>query len=291
MAIKFEQVGYDYISSSGERMTAIEDINLSIKGKGEFIALIGETGSGKSTLVQHMNALLKPQRGTVTVYGVSIMQTKKKKYKKRRKQNLNPLRQKVGLVFQFPDYQLFEETVERDIMFGPKNFGASEKEAKERAKKALQLVGLPTHYLQRSPFNLSGGEKKRVSIAGILAMEPDILVLDEPTSGLDPKGRDDLLELFMEIHKKEGKTIILITHDMNIVYKYASRVLVMNKSRLVYDGDVLSLFASGNLSKWNLEGPDLLTLTKKLASEFNISLYPLPKNLDELYDRVREAIS
>ena len=291
MAIKFEQVGYDYISSSGERMTAIEDINLSIKGKGEFIALIGETGSGKSTLVQHMNALLKPQRGTVTVYGVSIMQTKKKKYKKRRKQNLNPLRQKVGLVFQFPDYQLFEETVERDIMFGPKNFGASEKEAKERAKKALQLVGLPTHYLQRSPFNLSGGEKKRVSIAGILAMEPDILVLDEPTSRLDPKGRDDLLELFMEIHKKEGKTIILITHDMNIVYKYASRVLVMNKSRLVYDGDVLSLFASGNLSKWNLEEPDLLTLTKKLASEFNISLYPLPKNLDELYDRVREAIS
>ncbi len=290
MAIKFEQVGYDYISSSGERMTAIDDINLAIKDKGEFIALIGETGSGKSTLVQHMNALLKPQRGSVSIYGIKIMQEKKKMRKKKQKQKLNPLRQKVGLVFQFPDYQLFEETVERDIMFGPKNFGASEQDAKEKAKKALQLVGLSEQYLQRSPFNLSGGEKKRVSIAGILAMEPDILVLDEPTSGLDPKGRDALLELFMEIHEKEGKTIILITHDMNIVYKYANRVLVMNKGKLVFDGNPSDLFSSGRLNQWNLEEPDILTLTKHIANKFGIKLYPLPKTIDELYERVKEVV-
>ena len=191
MAIEFRKVNFHYKGMDQTDYHALKDIDLKIEAKGEFIALIGETGSGKSTLVQHMNALVKPSSGEVTIYGIKVYHDVKKKDNKVR---LNPLRQKVGLVFQFPDYQLFEETVLKDIIFGPKNFGVSEEEAIKRAKRVIKLVGLDETYLDRSPFNLSGGEKKRVSIAGILAMEPDILVLDEPTSGLDPKGRDDLLQ-------------------------------------------------------------------------------------------------
>ena len=227
MGIQFEHVNYGYQSIEGGLFQAIKDINVSIRETGEFITLIGETGSGKSTMVQHMNALIKPQVGQVTIFGVKLSKNMKKDTK------LNPLRQRVGLVFQFPEYQLFEETVLKDIIFGPKNFKVPEEEAIKRAKEVIKLVGLDESYLERSPFNLSGGEKKRVSIAGILAMEPDILILDEPTSGLDPKGRDRLLDLFMDIHKRTNKTIIVITHDMNTVYQYASRVLVLNKGSFV----------------------------------------------------------
>ena len=264
MAIKFEQVGYVYPGLAGDSFEALKNINLEISDKGEFITLIGETGSGKSTLVQHMNALVKPTTGNVTVYGIKIHKDVKKK---NRKVKLNPLRQKVGLVFQFPEYQLFEETVEKDIIFGPKNFGVSDEEAKERAKEVIKLVGLTENYLIRSPFNLSGGEKKRVSIAGILAMEPDILVLDEPTSGLDPKGRDSLLELFMDIHNKLDNTVVIITHDMNTVYKYASRVLVMSDGELVYDGLPVELFTKANLEEWNLDKPEILEIKEQLEEK------------------------
>ena len=287
MAIKFEQVSYEYIGLDGSAYRAINNIDLEISEVGEFITLIGETGSGKSTLVQHMNALIRPTSGEVTVYGIKIYNDVKKKNKNVK---LNPLRQKVGLVFQFPEYQLFEETVERDIMFGPKNFGVSKEEAKERAAEVIKLVGLNESYLERSPFNLSGGEKKRVSIAGILAMEPDILVLDEPTSGLDPKGRDALLELFTSIHKKLNKTVIIITHDMNTVYKYASRVLVMNKGILVYDGDPVSLFTKENLDEWNLDLPKILEITKQLEDKLNIKLDKLPRNVDELFDLLKGVL-
>ncbi|QMS85212.1 energy-coupling factor transporter ATPase [Candidatus Xianfuyuplasma coldseepsis] len=279
MAIKFEQVGYHYRGADGSIFEAIKEINLEIDETGEFITLIGETGSGKSTLVQHMNALIRPSVGEVTVYGVKIYKDVKKKDKNVK---LNPLRQKVGLVFQFPEYQLFEETVQRDIIFGPKNFGVSEEESIKRAHKVIKDVGLDPSYLSRSPFNLSGGEKKRVSIAGILAMEPDILVLDEPTSGLDPKGRDDLLELFQTIHKELNKTVLIITHDMNTVYKYASRVLVMNQGHLVYDGDPVTLFSQGDLEAWNLDKPDLLELCQQLETLLDITIDPLPKSVDDL---------
>lgn len=288
MAIKFEQVGYHYIGVDGSIFKAIQDINLEIAASGEFIALIGETGSGKSTLVQHMNALLRPSTGTVTVYGIKIYKDVKKKNKQVK---LNPLRQQVGLVFQFPDYQLFEETVQKDIIFGPKNFGVSTEEAIERAKQVIYQVGLNESYLERSPFNLSGGEKKRVSIAGILAMEPDILVLDEPTSGLDPKGRDDLLELFTKIHNEQGKTVVIITHDMNTVYKYASRVLVMSEGKLVFDGSPQTLFKRDNLDDWNLDQPDLLVLTKELSTRFGITFDTLPRTMEELYRHVKEVLS
>lgn len=287
MAIKFEHVGFSYKSMDGKVFEALKDINLEIQSKGEFICLIGETGSGKSTLVQHMNALIKPQTGEVTVYGVKVFKDVKKKNSKVK---LNPLRQKVGLVFQFPDYQLFEETVQKDIIFGPKNFGVSEEESIERAKKYIKLVGLDESYLTRSPFNLSGGEKKRVSIAGILAMEPDILVLDEPTSGLDPKGRDDLLHLFTEIHQQVNNSVIIITHDMNTVYKYSSRVLVMNDGELVFDGNPGKLFKSEHLKDWNLDLPDIIELSRTLEKELDIKFKETPHTIDALYQLIKEVL-
>jgi len=287
MAIKFEHVNYEYTGVDGSKFKAINDINLEIDNTGEFITLIGETGSGKSTLVQHMNALVRPSSGDVTIYGIKVYKDVKKKDKNVK---LNPLRQKVGLVFQFPEYQLFEETVEKDIIFGPKNFGVKEDVAKERAREIIKLVGLNETYLERSPFNLSGGEKKRVSIAGILAMDPDILVLDEPTSGLDPKGRDALLDLFTEIHNKTNKTVIIITHDMNTVYKYASRVLVMNKGCLVFDGKPLELFTKDNLLEWNLDLPEIIEITRQLESKLNVKFDELPRTLDDLFSMVKGVL-
>lgn len=286
MAIKFEQVNFEYPSFDGTNFSALKDINLDINEHGEFITLIGETGSGKSTLVQHMNALIRPTTGSVTIYGIKIEHDTKKKGKVK----LNPLRQRVGLVFQFPEYQLFEETVLKDIIFGPKNFGVKESVAIERAKEVIKHVGLDEEYLKRSPFNLSGGEKKRVSIAGILAMEPDILVLDEPTSGLDPKGRDDLLKLFMGIHNKLNKTVIIITHDMNTVYKYASRVLVMNEGHLVYDGLPKDLFSKDNIQKWNLDIPDIITITRQLEEKLDVNFNSQPQTIQDLFELVKEVI-
>jgi energy-coupling factor transport system ATP-binding protein len=286
MAIKFEQVNFEYPSFDGTNFSALKDINLDIAEKGEFITLIGETGSGKSTLVQHMNALIRPTTGSVTIYGIKI----EKDTKKKGKVKLNPLRQRVGLVFQFPEYQLFEETVLKDIIFGPKNFGVKESVAIERAKQVIKHVGLDEEYLKRSPFNLSGGEKKRVSIAGILAMEPDILVLDEPTSGLDPKGRDDLLKLFMGIHNDLNKTVIIITHDMNTVYKYASRVLVMNEGYLVYDGLPQELFSKENIKSWNLDIPDIITITRQLEDKLGVNFNSQPHTIQDLFELVKEVI-
>jgi energy-coupling factor transport system ATP-binding protein len=286
MAIKFEQVNFSYPSFDGTNFSALKDINLEINEFGEFITLIGETGSGKSTLVQHMNALVRPTTGSVTIYGIKIENDTKKKGKVK----LNPLRQRVGLVFQFPEYQLFEETVLKDIIFGPKNFGVSHEDAVKRANEVIKHVGLDEEYLKRSPFNLSGGEKKRVSIAGILAMEPDILVLDEPTSGLDPKGRDDLLNLFTDIHNKLNKTVIIITHDMNTVYKYASRVLVMNEGSLVYDGKPSELFSIDNIEHWNLDIPDIISITRKLEEKLNIKFKNQPKTIEDLFLLVKEVI-
>jgi len=286
MAIKFEQVNYLYPSFDGNDFSALKDINLEISDKGEFITLIGETGSGKSTLVQHMNALMRPTTGSVTIYGIKI----EKNTNKDKKIKLNPLRQKVGLVFQFPEYQLFEETVLKDIIFGPKNFGVKEEEAIQRAIKVIKHVGLDESYLERSPFNLSGGEKKRVSIAGILAMEPDILVLDEPTSGLDPKGRDALLELFTDIHEKLNKTVLIITHDMNVVYKYSSRVIVLSEGKLVFDGKPSKLFIDKNIEDWNLDLPDIIEITKKLENKLDMKFNSSPRNVDELFALLKEAL-
>lgn len=287
MGIEFKHVSYHYTAASSQVYQALTNIALSVSEQGEFITLIGETGSGKSTLAQHMNALLTPSEGTVSIFGLDVNQLsmKKKSFKR------NPIRQKVGLVFQFPEYQLFEETVEKDIMFGPRNFGMNEADAKQKAAEMIQVVGLDESYLNRSPFSLSGGEKKRVSIAGILAMEPNILILDEPTSGLDPLGREELLKVFYDIHKRLKKTVIIITHDMNTVYQYANRVLVMKEGRCVYDGEPVSLFTKENVKTWQLDAPDIIKLAQALERHFDQTMETYPRTLAALVEWVKEVRS
>lgn len=234
MSIKIENVSYTYsIKTPGEHR-ALFDIDLTI-GDDEFVALIGETGSGKSTLVQHFNGLLYPTSGTVTV-GDYVVQSGQKKHK-----GIKAMRKHCGLVFQFPEYQLFEESVLKDVSFGPKNFGSTKEEAEEKAKEALFLVGLNETYYERSPFELSGGEKRRVAIAGIIALNPKILVLDEPTAGLDPQGEAEMLKLFNVIYER-GTSIVLVTHNMDIVLKYTKRAIVLSQGKIVKDTSPLSLF-------------------------------------------------
>ncbi len=233
MSITFKEVEHIYAQDTPFAYHALKGVNLNIQ-KGSMTALIGHTGSGKSTLIQHINALLLPTSGEVNVEDILITATDKPS-------SLKPLRKKAGLVFQFPEYQLFEETILKDIIFGPKNFGVSEEEAISIAKKVIKLVGLDESYLERSPFDLSGGQKRRIAIAGILAMDPDILILDEPTAGLDPQGAKEMLQLFKKVNQ-EGKTVILVSHDMNQVLEYCDDVVVMNHGQVERYVSVEELF-------------------------------------------------
>ena len=233
MSITFKEVEHTYSVDTPFAYHALKGVNLDIK-KGSMTALIGHTGSGKSTLIQHINALLLPTSGQVQIEDVLITATDKPS-------SLKSLRKKAGLVFQFPEYQLFEETILKDIIFGPKNFGVSEEEAIKIAKDMIQLVGLDESYLERSPFDLSGGQKRRIAIAGILAMNPDILILDEPTAGLDPQGAKEMLQLFKKVNQ-EGKTVVLVSHDMNQVLEYCDDVVVMNHGRVEKHVTVAELF-------------------------------------------------
>jgi len=285
MGIRFNEVSYDYSSFAEGLYTAIRDINLSITEKHEFIALVGHTGSGKSTLAKHMNALIFPTSGSLEIFGNIITSKRNKNIK------YNSIRKKVGLVFQFPEYQLFEETVEKDIMFGPLNFKISVEEAKRLAKEALNLVGLDDSYLKRNPYNLSGGEKKRVSIAGILAMDPEILVLDEPTSGLDPAGKRVLMDLFKDIKQKTGKTVVIITHDMDLVYQYFNRVLVMNDSRLIYDGNPDDLFKRDDLAEQHLDYPNTIKVLKHLNEKLNLNMNVYQKTNEDALKEIERAVS
>ena len=259
--VTFENVFYVYNKKTPLEFEALHDINLSIE-KGDFVALVGRTGSGKSTLVQHINGLLSPSQGRVIVNGFTNERKKKHKSKE-----INDLRRNVGLVFQFPENQLFEETVEKDVAFAPKNFGCSNEEALQKAHEALRKVGLGEEFYKRSPFELSGGEKRRVAIAGVLAFEPSLIVLDEPTAGLDPEGAEEIMNLFKKVHG-EGATIVLVTHDMNLVYSYCEKVIVMESGRVVKITDPISLF-SEDLETYSLESPLLyrliLDLNKKGA--------------------------
>ncbi|XMB71761.1 energy-coupling factor transporter ATPase [Mycoplasmatota bacterium WC30] len=266
MGIYFNEVGYEYASYSKVTYKAIQNISLKIEKNNEFIALVGHTGSGKSTLAKHMNALMFPTTGSVDIFGNHITKKRDKSI------NYNSIRKNVGLVFQFPEYQLFEETVEKDIMFGPMNFKVPAAEAKKLALEALKLVGLDESYLTRNPFNLSGGEKKRVSIAGILALDPDILVLDEPTSGLDPAGKNTLMNLFTEIHNKTNKTVVIITHDMDLVYQYFNRVIVLKDGELSFDGKPDTLFKTEILKYNHLDYPNTIKTLKYLKEELKLDL-------------------
>lgn len=255
MAITFQQVGYQY-PQLGHQKWAISEIDLLIEPTKEFVAVVGHTGSGKSTLIQHMNALLTPTKGHLMVFDYEVAKGKP----------LSPIRKKVGMVFQFPEYQLFEETVERDIMFGPINFGVSKEAAKAKAAEVMEIVGLDPSLLRRSPFSLSGGQMRRVAIAGILAMEPDILILDEPTVGLDPAGQEEMMKLFLSLHEQYQKTLIIVTHDMNVVAQYAKRVLVMKAGRLVFDGTPRELFEDQlRLQEFQLGRPDISYVVDSLC--------------------------
>lgn len=284
MGIHFHEVSYHYPQNHLGFHQAISRITCSIPKQAEFIALVGHTGSGKSTLAQHMNALIFPTEGSVEIFGSVVTK------KRNRKIRYNDLRKHVGLVFQFPEYQLFEETVEKDILFGPMNFKVPLSEAKQIAKRAIVQVGLDESYLNRNPFNLSGGEKKRVSIAGILALDPDILVLDEPTSGLDPEGKRILMDLFQTIQKETDKTIVIITHDMDLVYQYASRVLVMNQGELVFDGTPDTLFQTVPLEAYQLSLPGSIKVLKAIKDAFGLDLDIYQKTTDQAIQAIKKAV-
>lgn len=256
MPIDFSQVTYVYSPKTPLQFQALKGIDLHIED-GSFVALVGRTGCGKSTLVQHINALLTPSTGEVRVDGFVSTSDKKKRTKK-----MSPLRKEVGLVFQFPEYQLFEENVLKDVSFGPKNFGRSKEEAIADAKEALSLVGLGKEFYDRSPFELSGGEKRRVAIAGILAIHPKYLVVDEPTAGLDPLGAKEMMDLFDEIHR-QGTTIILVTHDMSLVLKHCDRCIVMKDGKIAKICTPIELF-EGDLKEYSLQIPPFFEFAKKL---------------------------
>ena len=273
MSIIFRKVSHTYSPKTPFEYEALNKIDLTF-GDGKMIAIIGHTGSGKSTLVQHMNALLLPTSGEVQVDDYIVKPLKNK--------GLKQLRKRVGLVFQFPEYQLFENTVEKDIIFGPKNFGVGEEECKEIAKKVIKQVGLDESYLEVSPFELSGGQKRRVAIAGILAMNPDVLVLDEPTAGLDPNGAKEMLDLFVSLNK-QGKTILIVTHEMDYVLEYCQECVVMKDGDVVYQGIPTSLFADNDiLEKCELDCPSSFELAKKLKEKGMILDLSKIKNVETL---------
>ena len=280
MAIKIEHLFYTYAPKTPNATLALNDINLTIQ-EHSFVAFVGETGSGKSTLIQNLNALLVPSSGQVQV-DEFVITNKIKKNK-----DIKKLRKHLGIVFQFPEYQLFEETVEKDVAFGVRNFGADEKTALEKAHQAILSTGLDESYFTRSPFDLSGGEKRRVAIAGILAIEPDILVLDEPTAGLDPQGVTDLMSLITKMHE-DGKTIILVTHDMDVVMKYCEKVFVLKQGQLVFEGNPYQLFALNN-EELSIEVPVLFELARKLKEKgINLDLENI-RNIDDFINQYLEV--
>ena len=246
--LKTEHLTYSYSTGTPFEVTAIEDINIEIE-PGELVAVIGHTGSGKSTLIQHFNGLLKPQSGKVYVDGQDIWESKK---------TLRASRFAVGLCFQYPEYQLFEETVYKDIAFGPKNMKLSEEEIDRRVRDAARYIGVTDDMLEKSPFDLSGGEKRRVAIAGVMAMEPKILILDEPTAGLDPRGRDTILGLIRNYREETGRTVMIVSHSMDDVAEIASKVLVINNARVAMYGTVPEIYArSEELVSMGLDIPQV----------------------------------
>lgn len=276
MGINFQNVSYKYSKKASK--DAIFNINLEISEKDEFIFIVGHTGSGKTTLVQHLNALLLPNEGKLFFNNELIKKGKSVKY----------IRKQVGLVFQFSEYQLFEDTVIKDVMFGPKNFGLSKEEAYNAAIKSCELVNIPKDIYDKSPFALSGGQMRRVAIAGVLASNPDILVLDEPTVGLDPLGKRELLQLLEDIRKETHKTIVVISHDMDIVAKHATRVIVLSNGEIVFDGKPKALFNDPIvINKYSLDLPNSAKLASELKLKGLINFDSLPLSKEELIKLIK----
>ncbi|MGN1417208.1 MAG: energy-coupling factor transporter ATPase [Oscillospiraceae bacterium] len=254
--IKTEKLTYTYSVGTPFEKTAVKNVDLEIES-GELIGIIGHTGSGKSTLIQHFNGLIKPTSGKIYIDGQDIWDEKSC--------NIRDIRFKVGLVFQYPEYQIFEETVYKDIAFGPKNMGLDEKEIGRRVRETAEIVGLSEETLSKSPFELSGGQKRRVAIAGVMAMEPKVLILDEPTAGLDPRGRDLIMSRIKEFHRRTGATVLLVSHSMEDVAKFASRIIVMNRSELFCCDETPEIFKKADeISAMGLAVPQITRVFMKL---------------------------
>ncbi|MBR5348502.1 MAG: energy-coupling factor transporter ATPase [Lachnospiraceae bacterium] len=267
--IEFRNVDYIYEPETPYEMHAVKNVSFTIEA-GEFVALLGHTGSGKSTLIEHFNGLLKPSSGSVLFHGTDIFS---------KEVSMKEIRSKIGIVFQYPEHQLFESTVLRDVCFGPKNMGLSEAEQKERAKAALTSVGLDESYYEMSPFELSGGEKRRAAIAGVLAMEPEALILDEPSAGLDPRGRDEILGLIRKLWQERGLTVVLVSHSMDEAARYAQRVIVMHEGVKKFDGPTREVFTHAQeLTEIGLGVPSTVRIFSMLRARGEA----FPEGIDEL---------
>lgn len=283
MDIKLQQVSYAYSVGTPFEKFALFDIDLNIPSK-TYHAIIGHTGSGKSTILQHFNGLLKPSKGVVHIGDRVIEAGKKAK-------ELKPIRQKVGIVFQFPEHQLFEETVLKDIMFGPMNFGVPPEEAERRAREGIKQVGLPEDVLEKSPFDLSGGQMRRVAIAGVLAMNPEVIVLDEPTAGLDPRGQKEIMDLFYRLHNERELTTILVTHSMEDAAKYADRISIMHEGRCILTGTPREIFSdSETLNKYRLEVPHIVKFQKRIEQLIGKPLSKVCLTEEELAEEIARTL-
>lgn len=282
MAIKFKEIDYIYDEGMPYAHKALDKVSLEIE-EGKITAIIGETGSGKSTLVEHLNALLIPSSGSISIGDFEIDSNKKNK-------NLKKLRKNVGLVFQFSEYQLFEETVLKDVAFGPLNFNVDEANAYKKAIEALKLVGIDQSLFNKNPLELSGGQKRRVAIAGILAMDPSILVLDEPTAGLDPVGADEMINLFMSLNKELHKTIIIVSHNNEMVYKFADNTILLSKGKVIYSGNTIDFFNNKELIMSNsIKLPNVVYFKNLLISKgFNIN--ENYRNIEDLVDSISKEV-
>ena len=280
MSIKLEKINYIYSPGTAYEKHALKDVSLEIP-QGQFVGIIGHTGSGKSTLIQHFNGLMKATSGQLYYNEENIYDEK---------YDMRSLRSQVGLVFQYPEHQLFEVDVFTDVCFGPKNQGLSKEECGERAREALELVGFPEKYYRQSPFELSGGQKRRVAIAGVLAMDPKVLILDEPTAGLDPKGRDEILDQIKYLHEKRGITIILVSHSMEDVARYASRLIVMNDSKMVFDNAPREVFKHyKELEDMGLAAPQVTYIMHKLK-ERGLEVDVDATTVDEAKESILKAL-
>ena len=280
MSIQLEDVTYTYSPGTAYEMNALDHVSLEIP-QGQFVGVIGHTGSGKSTLIQHLNGLMRPTSGRVLYNGEDIW---KEGY------NLRGLRFHMGLVFQYPEHQLFETTVMEDVCFGPKNQGLSQEECRERARDALSQVEIPEELYEKSPFDLSGGQKRRVAIAGVLAMNPDVIVLDEPTAGLDPRGRDEILDRVRSLHDTRGITVILVSHSMEDVARYVERLIVMSHGQKKYDGTPREVFSHyKELEKIGLAAPQMTYIMHALA-ERGIDVDPAAMTVEEARDSILRAL-
>lgn len=280
MSIKIEHLNYVYSPGTAYEKQALKDICLEIP-HGEFVGIIGHTGSGKSTLIQHLNGLIRATSGELYYNGENIYSEN---------YNMKALRSQVGLVFQYPEHQLFEVDVLSDVCFGPKNQGLSKEECEKRAREALKLVGLKEKYYQSSPFELSGGQKRRAAIAGVLAMQPKVLILDEPTAGLDPKGRDDILDQIAYLHKKSDLTVILVSHSMEDIAKYADRIIVMNHGKVMYNDSPKKVFAHyKELEEVGLAAPQVTYIMHELK-EKGIDVNVAATTVEEAADSIMEVL-